>query len=538
MVFKPTDRVYSIYLDVMTGLGSGSGNATFYNTDSQTCYIVLYLTNGNTDIDMTKYSYILSTEKPDGTVYRDSYTTTETESLVIQLNSDMSSVIGTTKCQLYVIEDTKRTTIIPFTYKVSAGLYNELAPESENHDSFYTELKESIDHIIGEGGVLDTAKAYTDTKVNEGKKYTDSKVVTANNYTDGKLIEAKSYTDEKFKGVADILENMNKKELVTLSDASTVALTTAPYQYINITTNTRFTLPTVPNLTDIHLYCKMDNVKKLNFPSSVHWIDNPTINKRAFIEYILTALPSGWLGKFIPHTYNANIISNGLKFHYDAEDISGENWLDVDENTYWYSVMGGKSIEKYKGGFSLVQSNTTLTNTWIKIPTAPFTIEFYMSMNIIRPTKTINIFSHWNSDVELFRIYAEANNIKFAYKASPNSNSGVVINLCSTSYFADGNVHHLAMTIRPNGNVVNKVEIICYIDAVEVFRVSKLDYFVTANATGNGQYKIGEGNFDGITTADATGAIYSHRQYHNKALLPEEIVQNYFYETEKDRNMT
>lgn len=159
MVFKPTDRVYSIYLDVMTGLGSGSGNATFYNTDSQTCYIVLYLTNGNTDIDMTKYSYILSTEKPDGTVYRDSYTTTETESLVIQLNSDMLSVIGTTKCQLYVIEDTKRTTIIPFTYKVSAGLYNELAPESENHDSFYTELKESIDHIIGEGNFGDITTA-------------------------------------------------------------------------------------------------------------------------------------------------------------------------------------------------------------------------------------------------------------------------------------------------------------------------------------------------------------------------------------------
>ena len=36
MAYTVLDRVYSIFIDVMTGVSSGNGNATFYNTDSHT----------------------------------------------------------------------------------------------------------------------------------------------------------------------------------------------------------------------------------------------------------------------------------------------------------------------------------------------------------------------------------------------------------------------------------------------------------------------------------------------------------------------
>ena len=39
MAYTVLDRVYSIFIDVMTGVSSGNGNATFYNTDSHTSYI-------------------------------------------------------------------------------------------------------------------------------------------------------------------------------------------------------------------------------------------------------------------------------------------------------------------------------------------------------------------------------------------------------------------------------------------------------------------------------------------------------------------
>lgn len=51
MAYTAIDRVYSIFIDVMTGVSSGS--ATFYNTDNHTSFIELTVTNGNQPFDMT-----------------------------------------------------------------------------------------------------------------------------------------------------------------------------------------------------------------------------------------------------------------------------------------------------------------------------------------------------------------------------------------------------------------------------------------------------------------------------------------------------
>ena len=45
MAYSILDRVYSIFIDIMTGISAGSGSATFYNTDKNTSYIELTVTN-------------------------------------------------------------------------------------------------------------------------------------------------------------------------------------------------------------------------------------------------------------------------------------------------------------------------------------------------------------------------------------------------------------------------------------------------------------------------------------------------------------
>lgn len=49
MAYNVLDRVYSIFIDIMTGVNSGNGNATFYNTDSHTSYIEVTVAAANTD---------------------------------------------------------------------------------------------------------------------------------------------------------------------------------------------------------------------------------------------------------------------------------------------------------------------------------------------------------------------------------------------------------------------------------------------------------------------------------------------------------
>ena len=54
----------------MTGISAGSGSATFYNTDKNTSYIELTVTNGVQSFNMSEYNYILVVNKPDKTSYK------------------------------------------------------------------------------------------------------------------------------------------------------------------------------------------------------------------------------------------------------------------------------------------------------------------------------------------------------------------------------------------------------------------------------------------------------------------------------------
>lgn len=152
MSYDLLDRVYSIMIDVMTGVSAGSGNAIFYNTDSHTSFIELSITNGTQSFNMSEYNYQLVISKPDKTVYNNNYTTTDNSKLVIALDSDMLSGIGNNIAQLYVMKTindvNKVVTMIEFNYTVKAGNYSALAPESVNQDSMYIALRTDVDSIL------------------------------------------------------------------------------------------------------------------------------------------------------------------------------------------------------------------------------------------------------------------------------------------------------------------------------------------------------------------------------------------------------
>ena len=152
MAYTALDRVYSIFIDVMTGVSSGSGSATFYNTDNHTSYIELTVTNGNQLFDMTEYSYVLVVSKPNKQTYRNEYTTTDSTKLVIEMDSQMLAGSGNNKGQLYIMKNVnsvaKVLTMVEFNYIVKEGNYKELAPESTNHDALYIKLRNDVDNIL------------------------------------------------------------------------------------------------------------------------------------------------------------------------------------------------------------------------------------------------------------------------------------------------------------------------------------------------------------------------------------------------------
>ena len=158
MAYDVIDKVYSIIIDTMTGVCSGNGKATFYNTDSNTSFLEITVTNGVLKFDMTKYSYILAVSKPKGTTYKNKYNCTDPNKLLIKMDSDMLSGVGTNKAQLYIMDNANKKilTMVEFNYIVKAGNYDALAPESENHDALYIEIKKSLDNLVKvSSGVVD-----------------------------------------------------------------------------------------------------------------------------------------------------------------------------------------------------------------------------------------------------------------------------------------------------------------------------------------------------------------------------------------------
>ena len=206
MAYTAIDRVYSIFIDVMTGVSSGSGSATFYNTDNHTSYIELTVTNGNQLFDMTEYSYVLVVSKPNKQTYRNEYTTTDESKLVIEMDSQMLSGSGNNKGQLYIMKNVnsvaKVLTMVEFNYIVKEGNYKELAPESTNHDALYIKLRNDVDNILQmiENGELGSGSGSGDTGMTPTQR---QQLTTAYNHA---MSDAVTTTDVVNSAVATYVE--------------------------------------------------------------------------------------------------------------------------------------------------------------------------------------------------------------------------------------------------------------------------------------------------------------------------------------------
>lgn len=190
MAYNVMDRVYSIFIDVMTGVSAGSGSATFYNTDSHTSFIEVTVTNGVQTFAMSEYIYVLVVDKPDKTSYKNTYTTADDNKLTIALDSEMLSSVGSNKAQLYIMKTVenvgKVVTMIEFNYLIKDGNYKELAPESTDHDALYIKLRSDVDEILAkiEGGELGGMTATQKEQLAAAYAHSQSDAVTSTDVVD------------------------------------------------------------------------------------------------------------------------------------------------------------------------------------------------------------------------------------------------------------------------------------------------------------------------------------------------------------------
>lgn len=158
MAYSVIDKVYTIFIDVMTGSSNGYGKPTFYNTDSHTSFIELTVTNGSKEFNMTEFSYMFTVEKPDGTKYTNEYTTKDKNKLVIPVDAQMISCTGNCNAQLYVNKEVdgvnKTLTMVEFNYTVYKGLHEGLISESIDFDNVYVKILNKLDYIINNGADL------------------------------------------------------------------------------------------------------------------------------------------------------------------------------------------------------------------------------------------------------------------------------------------------------------------------------------------------------------------------------------------------
>lgn len=163
MAYSVIDKVYTIFIDVMTGSSNGYGKPTFYNTDSHTSFIELTVTNGSKEFNMTEFSYMFTVEKPDGTKYTNEYTTQDKNKLVIPVDAQMISCTGNCNAQLYVNKEVdgvnKTLTMVEFNYTVYKGLHEGLISESVDFDNVYVKILNKLDYIINNGADLTDEQA-------------------------------------------------------------------------------------------------------------------------------------------------------------------------------------------------------------------------------------------------------------------------------------------------------------------------------------------------------------------------------------------
>lgn len=261
MNYDVMDRVFNIYLDIMSGLSSGTGSATFYNTDSNTSYIEVSIKKGNQDLDMTQYSYILVVNKPDGTTYKKEYTdNNDSNRLVIKLDSQLLSGVGKNSAQLYVNKtddsETKTVTMVEFNYIVKKSNFNELAPESTNVDALYTSLRTDVDTLMA-GGVGSS-------------------------------------------------ENTSIVELEATEGS--VRLTRDKYQYVEVTGDLEVSFPIAGDtaVTEIHLFCSGSSNIDFTSPDLI-WEEAFELVDSHLVEFIFKKVKGFWFGRYVKYS-----VGNGM----------------------------------------------------------------------------------------------------------------------------------------------------------------------------------------------------------------------------------
>ena len=199
MAYSVIDKVYTIFIDVMTGSSNGYGKPTFYNTDSHTSFIELTVTNGSKEFNMTEFSYMFTVEKPDGTKYTNEYTTQDKSKLVIPVDAQMISCTGNCNAQLYVNKEVdgvnKTLTMVEFNYTVYKGLHEGLISESIDFDNVYVKILNKLDYIINNGADLTDEQAQ---QLSDAYRHSQSPHAPANvlETVDTKIGEAKKYADD------------------------------------------------------------------------------------------------------------------------------------------------------------------------------------------------------------------------------------------------------------------------------------------------------------------------------------------------------
>ncbi|UVX69104.1 MAG: bppU [Bacteriophage sp.] len=197
MAYDVLDNVYSIFMDVKTGVGGSSGSNTFYNTDVNTSFIEIILTERDKNLTMTDYTYIVSVDKADGTSYVNRYTASEANKMSIKLDTQLLACEGECTAQLYVLKDDKVRTMMEFNYFVKNGVFDGAKPPSHNEDSIYislmkefTDLKENVLIAIGKmDGIessIESVKNIADTNtntINSEKKKTEANTSTIEGHT-------------------------------------------------------------------------------------------------------------------------------------------------------------------------------------------------------------------------------------------------------------------------------------------------------------------------------------------------------------------
>ena len=358
MAYSILDRVYSIFIDIMTGISSGSGSATFYNTDKNTSYIELTVTNGVQSFNMSEYNYILVVNKPDKTSYKNSYSTTDNEKLVIALDSDMLSGIGTNSAQLYIMKSVdsvdKVITMIEFNYIVKPANYNELAPASKDSDSLYISLRNDVDSILskiengeigsGGGGIVfeDTYVSNANQWLTNGYTKTSGSATSnlptvcygtkdrwgilffiAENAANGTGTQMFFPIDGVYKGkifTRSIVDRTKISSWTMLASedsiieavngtSGAITLSGRMYQRVDATGNIAITLPALTNdgtYKEIHLFYWSTSTYTITVASSytndkLFWESIPTVEANAITEFIFKKKDGAWMCRGITY---------------------------------------------------------------------------------------------------------------------------------------------------------------------------------------------------------------------------------------------